>query len=134
MPITSPILPVKQRVINGRQAPARLSARRQWGDSGAASGQSEPGGTVRFCVVVAVAVAAAAADSYLRDVRSAGQTITRAWDWRREQGAIADRFLCLHEGHMGGWGCRVVTMSDLPSPHQQNRSQRSRRGGLAGPQ
>lgn len=48
MPITSPILPVRQRVINGRQARARLTARRQWGDSGAASGQSGPGGTVRF--------------------------------------------------------------------------------------
>lgn len=30
------------------------------------------------------------------------QTMTRAWDWRRELGAKKDRFLCDRTGHMGG--------------------------------
>lgn len=67
-------------------------------DSGAFQvGQSDSAVTVRLYMAVAMAVAAAVAagaDSYLRDKRPAGQTITRAWDWRWEQGAIADRFLC----------------------------------------
>lgn len=31
-----------------------------------------------------------------------GKTMMRAWDWRWERGAITDRFLSKHEGHLGG--------------------------------